>query len=192
VKRMLLSGAIAVAAAVVMPAYAQMPATSPNPQAAPAPISAPEQPSAGAPEGGGGWGMHRMEGAMGRWPMMRQMMMRGMMMRGNPQQHCIDRLARRAARRAYVETELDLTPAQRPLWDKLQSIAQGEQQKERQLCEHLKAPGDMTMLDRMDQAQQFLSSRLDALQAAKPAVQALYQSLSPEQREIFDHPFRRG
>jgi hypothetical protein len=34
-------------------------------------------------------------------------------------------------------------------------------------------------------------ARLDALQAAKPAVQALYQSLNPEQREIFDHPFRR-
>jgi hypothetical protein len=42
----------------------------------------------------------------------------------------------------------------------------------------------------MDRAQQFLSARLDALQSAKPAVQALYQSLNPEQREIFDHPFR--
>jgi LTXXQ motif family protein len=38
--------------------------------------------------------------------------------------------------------------------------------------------------------QQFLSTRLESLQAAKPAVQALYQALSPEQRAIFDHPFR--
>jgi hypothetical protein len=29
------------------------------------------------------------------------------------------------------------------------------------------------------------------LQAAKLAVQALYQGLTPEQRAIFDHPFRR-
>ena len=47
------------------------------------------------------------------------------------------------------------------------------------------------MLDRMDRAQQFLSARLDALQTARPAVQALYQSLTPEQKAIFDHPFRR-
>jgi hypothetical protein len=33
--------------------------------------------------------------------------------------------------------------------------------------------------------------RLEALQAAKPAVQALYRALPPEQRAIFDHPFRR-
>jgi hypothetical protein len=32
--------------------------------------------------------------------------------------------------------------------------------------------------------------RIEALQAAKPAIQALYQALTPEQRAIFD-PFRR-
>jgi hypothetical protein len=39
--------------------------------------------------------------------------------------------------------------------------------------------------------QQFLSMRLEAVQSAKPAVQALYQALTPEQRAILDHPFRR-
>jgi len=29
------------------------------------------------------------------------------------------------------------------------------------------------------------------LQAAKPAVQALYQALTPEQRATLDHPFHR-
>jgi hypothetical protein len=139
--------------------------------------------------GGGGWGMRGGEG----WRMRGMMMHRGMWERGaawNPQQRCINRLAWRAARRAYVEAKLDLTDQQRPLWDKLQAIAQTEDQKERQLCRQLTPPDETTMLDRLDRAQQFLSARLDALQAAKPAVQALYQSLTPEQRRIFDHPFR--
>jgi hypothetical protein len=124
-------------------------------------------------------------------PMMHHEMWRHAMMR-NPQQRCVDRLAWRAARRAYVETELDLTPAQRPLWDKLQSIAQSEQQKERQLCNQVKPDSELTMLDRMDRAQQFLSARLGALQTVRPAVEALYQALTPEQRTTFDHPFDRN
>lgn len=93
--------------------------------------------------------------------------------------------------RAYTEAKLDLTPEQRPLWDRVASIAQTEQQKERQLCSSLKPRDETTVLDRLDRIQQFLSTRLEALQAAKPAVQALYQALTPEQRAIFDHPFRR-
>ena len=92
---------------------------------------------------------------------------------------------------AYTEAKLDLTPEQRPLWDRVASIAQTEQQEERQLCAALKPGGDTTMLDRLDRMQQFLSTRLEALQAAKPPVQALHQALTPEQRAIFDHPFRR-
>jgi hypothetical protein len=126
------------------------------------------------------------------WPMMRGMMMRHMMMReGDPQERCTERLAWRAARRAYVEAKLNLTPQQQPLWDKVQSAAQTEEQKERQLCASLKPREELTMLDRMDRMQQFLSARLEALQAAKPAVQALYQALTPEQQAILNHPFRR-
>jgi hypothetical protein len=113
------------------------------------------------------------------------------MMHRDPKERCEERLAWRAAMRAYTEAKLDLTPEQRPLWDRVESIAQTEQQKERQLCAALKPGGDATMLDRLDRMQQFLSTRLEALQAAKPAVQALYQTLTPEQRAIFDHPFRR-
>jgi hypothetical protein len=196
VRGMLLAGALAASVAVAMPARAQAPGSNANPQAT-APVGTPEQPAGAEQLGaeqpstmwmqGGGW-------AMRGGPMMmmhRGMMHRMMMMRGDPQQRCINRLAWRAARRAYVETELNLTSEQRPLWDKLQGIAQSEQQKERQLCNQLKSPEKMTTLDRLDRAQAFLSARLDALNAAKPAVQALYQSLTPEQRQIFDHPFRR-
>ena len=189
VNRILLAGALAVSAALIMPGFAQTPAPPASPQATPTPAATPEAPGGGEPEQGGRW-MH----GEGGWGMRGMMMHHGMGRdagRWNPQQRCIDRLAWRAARRAYVETELNLTAAQRPLWDRLQNIAQSEQQRERQFCAQLKPQAELTVLDRMDRAQQFLSARLDALQAAKPAVQALYQALTPEQREIFDHPFRR-
>jgi hypothetical protein len=134
---------------------------------------------------GPGRGMHG-EG-MGGW----RGSMHHRMMHGDPQERCVDRLAWRAAMRAYTEAKLNLTPEQRPLWDKVQSAAQSEEQKERQLCTSLKPGTDSTLLDRLDRRQQFLSARLEGLQAAKPSVQALYQALTPEQRAILDHPFRR-
>jgi hypothetical protein len=186
---MLVAGAFAAIAAIAAPAYAQNAATPATPQARPAPSNGAEPAGEGRQGGepsphGGGWGMRG--GAM-----MHPWMRRREMARSDPQERCIDRLAWRAARRAYVEAKLDLTAAQRPLWDKVQGIAQAELQKERQLCGQLQAGEESTVLDRMDRAQQFLSAKLDALQSARPAVQALYQSLSPEQREIFDHPFPR-
>ena len=135
-------------------------------------------------------GEHGMPGhdgpGMRGWPMMRRMMMRG-----DPQERCTDRLARRAARLAYVEVKLNLTAEQRPLWNKVQSAAQAEGQKEAQLCASLKAGAEPTMLDRLDRMQQFLSARLEGLQSERPAVQALYQALTPEQQAILNRPFRR-
>jgi hypothetical protein len=184
VNKILLAGTVAATVALSLPGFAQTAATPPPAPAAVAPAVAPpgddEEP--GAMMRRGDWGMRGM--------MMRQMMGRHMMMRGDPQQRCIDRLAWRAARRAYVEAKLDLTPQQRPLWDRVEAVAHSEEQKERQLCRQLTPPAEATVLDRLDRAQQFLSARLDALHAAKPAIQALYQALTPEQRAIFDHPFR--
>ena len=185
--KLLLAGAIAATAALIAPGFAQAPATPPAPPAATAPSAAPQSPGGGEPERGRPW----MRGGLGMRGGM--MMRRGMWrqaMGSNPQQKCIDRLAWRAARLAYVEAKLDLTPEQRPLWDKVQAVAQSAEQKERQLCGQLTPSPEATVLERIDRAQQFLSARLEALQAAKPAVQALYQALTPEQREVFDHPFR--
>jgi hypothetical protein len=130
----------------------------------------------------------------GRWPMMRRMMMNRMhgMMRRDPQEWCLDRLAHRAARRAYIGVKLNLTTEQQPLWDKVQSAAQTEEQQEHQLCAALKPGAEPTVLDRMDRMQQLLQARLNGLQAAKPAVQALYQALTPEQQTILNRPFGRG
>jgi LTXXQ motif family protein len=180
VKRILLAAALGATAAITVPVFAQ-PAGKPDTQATQA---APAGEPGSREQDGGRW-MH----GQGRWGMQGWPMMHRMMMRGAPQERCIDRLAWRAARRAYVEAKLDLTAEQRPLWDKVANTARAEEQKERQLCQQLKPGAQSTVLDRMDRAQQFLSAKLDALQAAKPAVQALYQALKPEQRAVMDHPF---
>ncbi len=189
-KRILLAAVLATTTAIAVPIIARSAQDAEMQQAQAAPPAQADEQSGEEHRGGGRGRWMRGEGGPGMqgW---RGMMMHRMMMRRNPQERCEERLAWRAAMRAYTEAKLDLTPEQRPLWDRVESIAQTEQQKERQLCASLKPRDETTVLDRLDRMQQFLSTRLEALQAAKPAVQALYQALTPEQRAIFDHPFRR-
>jgi hypothetical protein len=184
--RMLLAAALAATAAAEIPIVARAAAEGPTPQVQTLAEEHWSDERGGSEPGEDGAGMRG-----GRGMVMHQMMMRHMMMHRNPQERCEERLAWRAALRAYVEAKLNLTAEQRPLWDKVQSAAQAEEQKERQLCPSLKPGGETSLLDRLDRMQQFLSTRLEGLQAAKPAVQALYQALTPEQRGIIDHPFRR-
>ena len=176
VKRILLAASLATTVAIDVPLLARSAEEGDLQYAQAGPMSA---------DGGEHWGSDRP--GMRGWPMMRRMMMRGQ----DPQERCMDRLARHAARLAYVETKLNLTTQQQPLWDKVHSAAQTEEQKERQLCTSLKPGTESTMLDRMDRMQQFLSARIEGLQAAKPAVQALYQALTPEQQAVLNRPFRR-
>jgi hypothetical protein len=184
VRRTFLAAVLAATTAIAIPTVARSAENETTQQAQAAPMAE----DMGEEHGGGPAQWMRGEGGRGMqgW----RGMMHRMMMRRNPQERCEERLAWRAAMRAYVEVKLNLTPEQRPLWDKVQSAAQAEGQKELQLCSELKPGSETTILDRLDRMQQFLSTRLEGLQAAKPAVQALYQALTPEQRAIFDHPFR--
>jgi hypothetical protein len=146
----------------------------------------PEQ-AGGAPMGGQMGGGFGHPGGMGPW--MRRAMAQ------SPEQACVERLARRAGFAAYVGAKLNLTAEQRPLWDKLQATLQANRDKQRQLCGALKpasGSGDVTVLDRLQHREQVLSAQLQAVQQAEPAIQALYQALTPEQKAIVDHPFRRG
>jgi hypothetical protein len=192
VRRTLFAAALAAGAMMMMPAaFAQQ---SQNP-APPPPSSAPEaNPPMQNPMGGGATGQPmpgmRPDAGMPEGMMQRRMMMHRMMALRNPKQACIDRLARRAGLIAYVETKLDLTAQQRPLWDKIQSTANDEAQQERKLCAAIKPPTEETALDRLTRMEQMDSTRLAALKAAIPEVQQLYQQLTPQQRTILDHPFR--
>ncbi len=110
-----------------------------------------------------------------------------------PRQRCEERLARRAGIVAYTVAKLDLTPQQRPLWDKLQGTLQAASDRERQLCAQLKPAaerGQETILDRVARREQFLSARLDGLKQARPALEQFYQALTDDQKAVINHPFR--
>ena len=122
------------------------------------------------------------------------MMDRGMWHKSE-QERCISRLAHRAAMRAYMGVRLNLTAAQKPLWDKLQSIAENVEQQERQICDKMKPDDAETILDRMDARQQMLQTAAAGLQDAKEPLAAFYKVLTPAQRALLDHPhlqFHRG
>ena len=185
-RRILLAAALATTTAIAIPILARSAEDAETQQAQAAPMGEHRGDERG---GGPGHWMRGQDGpGMHGW---RGMMHHMGMMHRDPKERCEERLAWRAAMRAYTEAKLNLTAEQRTLWDKVQSAVQAEEQKERQLCSAVKPGGDSTLLDRLDRMQQFLSTRLDGLQSAKPSVQALYQALTPEQRAIIDHPFRR-
>jgi hypothetical protein len=114
----------------------------------------------------------------------------------SPQQACVDRIARRAGFVATMGFKLNLTADQKPLWDKVVAATQTAEDNQRKLCSSLPASADdrgkETIVNRMDRRQQVLQAQLQGLQQTEPAVQALYQALTPEQKAILDHPFRRG
>ena len=49
-----------------------------------------------------------------------------------------------------------------------------------------------TIIDKMNHRQAMMQAQLQGLQQTEPAVQALYQTLTPDQKAIVDHPFHRG
>jgi hypothetical protein len=140
-------------------------------------------------------GQDGMRGLMGREGRGHMGEMRRMMMNRSPKERCEERLARRAGFIAYTVAKLNLTAQQKTLWDKLNASMQSAGDKERQLCDKLPAEagqqGQGTILDRMSRREQFLQARLQAMQQTRPALEALYNALTPEQKAVVDHPFRR-
>jgi LTXXQ motif family protein len=110
--------------------------------------------------------------------------------RMDPEQTCKQRFAREAGFLAYVGALLELTAQQEPLWDKYHQAMLDSATKLRQVClDNLATPPwDQTALQRRDRMEKMLTARLDALHATRPALDVLYQSLTPEQRAVLDHP----
>jgi hypothetical protein len=104
---------------------------------------------------------------------------------------CKERFAREAGFLAYIGAKLDLNAQQQPLWGTYHQAMMDAAGKQRQACvENILPPGShLTVLERRDRAQKMLQARLDRLQATRPSLEALYQSLSPEQRRLMDRPF---
>jgi LTXXQ motif family protein len=105
---------------------------------------------------------------------------------------CKERFARKAGFLAYLGAELDLTAAQQPLWDAYHQAMMDAANKQRQAClDNIMTPDShLTSLERRDRLQRLLQARLDGLQSTRASLEALYQSLSPEQRQQIDRPFQ--
>jgi hypothetical protein len=187
-RSMIAAAALAAGIAIAAPMLAWS-ASEAEPRLAQAAPAQQGMPGMGGMQGMMG-GMRDHEGAMGHHGWMREMMMHRMMQLP-PRQRCEERLARRAGRIAYMAARLNLTPEQRPLWDKLQGLTQAAADRQRQLCASLKPLGERaqeTILDRVNRREQFLTARLQAVQQTRPALEQLYQALTPEQKAIIDHP----
>jgi hypothetical protein len=103
---------------------------------------------------------------------------------------CIKHFARSAGRLAYLEARLQLTADQQPQWDKWrQAVAAGAEKERTDCLADLPAAGQRpTALDRDSHIEKMMATKVATLQAARPALEALYQSLTPEQRLVFDRP----
>jgi len=106
---------------------------------------------------------------------------------------CMERYARRAAHIAYLETRLNLNAEQKPLWAKWQAALAPGAEKLHSLCMTHAGKPEMhpTIVERAGFFQEVLATKAASLQAAEPALKALYASLTPAQKEILDHPHPR-
>jgi hypothetical protein len=109
---------------------------------------------------------------------------------------CEERSAREAARLAYVERRLNLTAEQRPVFARFAEAARTADDVRRQACVAAvpaSAPTTPpTIVERSERAQRMLQSEAERLQAVRPSLAALYEALTPGQRQILDRPMGQG
>jgi len=104
------------------------------------------------------------------------------------QQRCNDRYAFAAGRLAFVEAKLNVTETQRPLFDRWRDVVMHEAQARKDEClAHQPTPGEHhSVVERNELMQKRLEHRLAALREEAPALDAFYQSLSPDQKAELD------
>ncbi len=107
---------------------------------------------------------------------------------------CSEMYAHKAGRLAYLEAKLDLTEQQKAAWAKWRQADLDGAAKARSACLEAAPKGDThpSALDREATMEKFLTLKLQSLQAERPALQAFYEVLSPEQKATFDHSLRHG
>ncbi len=103
---------------------------------------------------------------------------------------CGDRYAQGVSRMAYIETRLALTDAQRPAFDAWKSVILSGAKSRQDACLHQTPGGDEapTIVEREQRRQHMLHAGAEFLDAELPALTALYQTLTPEQKLAFDGP----
>jgi len=111
--------------------------------------------------------------------------MDGPMMQGGGQL-CRDIYARRAGELAFMEAKLQLTPNQQPLFARWKEISLDIAKRQESQCDgriDRRAGGERPdMMERLNREEEMLKQRLADIDAERPALTALYTSLTPVQK----------
>jgi LTXXQ motif family protein len=112
----------------------------------------------------------------------------------SPRAMCDEQVARRAGFRAYIKVRLNLKPEQMTAWSALEKAADDVTAKEIARCAALPAEVKTppTFVDRMSMREEAMKTRLAEMEAVKPSMLALYNTLTPEQKVVLDRPFMGG
>jgi len=104
-------------------------------------------------------------------------------------ERCGDHYAGLAGRLAFLEAKLELTDTQRPAWNAWRQARMDDAAKQRDACVAdvpAQPHARPTILEGEARMEKTLSARLAGLQARRPALEALYAALSPEQQKVLD------
>ena len=104
-------------------------------------------------------------------------------------QICADREARSAAQFTYIETRLKLTSAQKPLFDRWKAAVQSDHATAQADCTKPRPAANAarpTLPERNARMEDMLKARLASLQKISPAEDALYNSLTADQKQVFE------
>jgi len=112
----------------------------------------------------------------------------------NPKAFCLDRVARRAGNRTYLKIKLDLKADQTAAWDAFAKASDTADVKDTARCNAL--PTDMkerpNYVERLTMEETYMKARVERIEAVKPSLTALYNTLSPEQKASLDRPRPMG
>jgi len=112
----------------------------------------------------------------------------------NPKAFCLDRVARRAGNRTYLKIKLELKPEQMTAWDAFAKASDAADVKDTARCNAL--PSEMkerpNYVDRLTMEETYMKARVERIEAVKPSLTALYNTLSPEQKTALDRPRPMG
>jgi hypothetical protein len=109
-------------------------------------------------------------------------------------QMCDDHYAREVGRMAYLEARLNLTQPEQPLFARWKGVELDIAKRQTADCGQRMAHRDRKMstpVERMSREQDMLKKRLADLDAERPVLAALYDALTPQQREALSPRGRR-
>lgn len=112
----------------------------------------------------------------------------------NPKASCLDLVARRAGNRTYLKIKLDLKAEQIAAWDAFAKASDAADVKDTARCNAL--PSEMkerpNYVERLGMEEAYMKARVERIEAVKPSLTALYNTLSPEQKASLDRPRPMG